>query len=233
MRVLVTPDYQTLSQTAAELILKAVRAKPALTLGLPTGKTPLGMYGELVRAYRGQNLDFSKLRTFNLDEFADLAKHDPHGYRVYMREHFFDHVNIPPGNVHFPEREGTYEKEIADAGGIDLLIVGIGLNGHIAFNEPGSSFNSRTREVELAPETIENAKGDFGSAPVPAHAVTMGIATLLDSRCIVLLASGDAKKGIVHRALHDPVSVAVPASALQRHSNVVVIMDEAASPDEK
>ena len=231
MRVLVTPDYQTLSKTAAELILKAVRAKPALTLGLPTGKTPLGMYGELVRAYRGQHLDFSKLRTFNLDEFAGLAKDDPRSYSVYMRERFFDHVNIPPGNIHFPEHDNAYEKEIANAGGIDLLIIGIGSNGHIAFNEPGSSFNSRTREVELAPETIENAKKDFGSATAPAHAVTMGIATILDSRCIVLLASGAAKKRIVHRALHGPVSEAVPGSALQTHPNVVAIVDEDASSE--
>ena len=226
MRVLVTPDYQTLSRTAAELILKAVRAKPALTLGLPTGKTPLGMYGELVRAYRGEHLDFSKLRTFNLDEFVGLPIVDPCSYRFYMGQHFFDHVNVPPDSIHFPERDSLYEKEIADAGGIDLLIAGIGMNGHIAFNEPGSSFTSRTREVHLTRETIANTQ-------TPTNAVTMGIATILDARCIVLLASGAAKKEIVHRALHGPVSEAVPASALQRHSNVVVVLDEAASSDEK
>jgi glucosamine-6-phosphate deaminase len=231
MRVLVTPDYPTLSQAAAELVLKAVRAKPTLTLGLPTGNTPLGMYDELVRAYQEQHLDFSKLKVFNLDEYAGLAKDDPHSYRVYMREHFFKHVNISLDNIHIPEPNGAYEKEIARAGGIDLLVVGIGSNGHIAFNEPGSSLHSRTREVELARETIENAKTHFGGAPLPARAITMGIATILDSRCIVLLASGAAKKGIVHRALHGPVSEAVPASALQMHANVVAILDEDASSE--
>jgi len=231
MRVLVTPDYQTLSQTAAELILKAIRAKPTLTLGLPTGKTPLGMYDALVRAYREQHLDFSKLRTFNLDEFAGMPTVDPCSYRSYMRQHFFDHVNVPPDRIHFPERDSPYEKEIADAGGIDLLIAGVGMNGHIAFNEPGSSFTSRTREVRLTSQTIENAMGGSGSSPAPSRAFTMGIATILDSSCILLLASGAAKKGIIHRALRGPVSEAVPASALQTHPNVVAILDEDASSE--
>ena len=231
MRVLVTPDYRTLSRTAAELVLRAVRAKPALTLGLPTGNTPLGMYDELVRAYREQHLDFSNLRVFNVDEYAGLAKNDPHSYRAYMREHFFNHVNVPPENIHTPEQDTAYEKEIADAGGMDLLVIGIGLNGHIAFNEPGSSFSSRTREVQLSPETIANARQHFGGAPVPARAITIGIGTILDSRCIVLLATGPSKKAIVHRALHGPVSEAVPASVLQTHPNVVALVDEAASSE--
>jgi glucosamine-6-phosphate deaminase len=229
VRVLVTSDYRALSRTAAELLVKAIRARPSLTVGLPTGNTPLGMYDELVHAYRRQQIDFSGLRTFNLDEYLRLPANDPNSYRSYMREHFFDHVNIPPNNIHFPDTDLDYEKDIADAGGIDLLIAGIGLNGHLAFNEPGSSFGSRTREVDLAPETIANAREHFCGAPVPARAVTVGIGTILDSRCIVLLASGPDKKGILHRSLHGPVSETVPASALQMHPNVVAIVDEAAS----
>src|SRR5581483_1210594 len=132
MRVLVTPDYSTLSLTAAALVLKAVRTKPALVLGLPTGNTPIGMYERLVQVYREQQLDFSKIRTFNLDEFVGLPPDDPHSYRAYMRAHFFDHVNIPPANTHIPEHAGSFEDEIRQSGGIDLLVVGIGANGHIA-----------------------------------------------------------------------------------------------------
>jgi len=229
MRVLVTPDYRTLSLTAAELVVKAVRTKPGLVLGLPTGNTPIGLYEQLVRSYREQQLDFSKLRTFNLDEFVGLAPNDPHSYRTYMRKHFFDHVNVSAANTHIPENPGTYEDAIKQTGGIDLLIVGIGTNGHIAFNEPGSSFASRTREIELAPETIASAGKYFEGTPVPERAITMGIGTILESRCIVLLASGASKKSVVHRALNGPVSEAIPASALQLHPNVIAVLDEETS----
>ena len=231
MRVLVAPDYRTLSRTASELVLKAIRRKRELTLGLPTGKTPLGMYQELVRSYRGRQIDFSGITTFNLDEYIGLQRNDLHSYRFYMQQHFFDHVNVPPRNVHIPEEAGGYEEKIREAGGIDLLVVGIGRNGHIAFNEPGSSFASRTREVILAPETIANAETHFQGAPVPSRAITMGIGTILESRCIVLLASGASKADIVRRALNGPVSESVPASALQMHQNVIAILDEEANPD--
>jgi len=233
MRVLVAPDYRTLSRTASELVLKAVRTKRELTLGLPTGNTPLGMYEELVRSYREQQMDFSGIITFNLDEYLGLQRNDPNSYRFYMQEHFFDHVNVAPRNIHIPEEAGSYEEKIREAGGIDLLVVGIGRNGHIAFNEPGSSFASRTREVMLAPETIANAETHFQGAPVPPRAITMGIGTILESRCIVLLAAGASKADIVRRALNGPVSESVPASALQMHRNVIAILDEEANPDEE
>src|SRR5262245_45008940 len=151
MRVFVTPDYLTLSTTAADLVLQAIRAKPDLRLGLPTGSTPLGMYAALVRNYRDESLAFSGLHTFNLDEYLGLGPENPKSYHAYMREHFFDHVNIPPSNRHIPPGSPdvdvssaceTYESAIRESGGIDLLIVGIGANGHIAFNEPGSPFDS-------------------------------------------------------------------------------------------
>ena len=231
MRVLVTPDYRTLSQTAAEFVIKALRSKPDLTLGLPTGNTPLGMYEELVQRYRNEHLDFSMVRTFNLDEYLGLPQDHPMSFRAYMRQHFWDHVNVVPSNTHIPDTESeSYETAIQQAGGIDLLIVGIAANGHIAFNEPGSSFDSRTRTVNLAPETIANARRYFGSDDdVPRMAVTMGVRTILDARRILLLASGASKAEAVDRALYGPVSESVPASWLQLHPHVVAILDEPAA----
>ena len=229
MRVLVTADYQTLSQTAAELIAKAVRGRAELVLGLPTGRTPLGMYAELVRMHRDQGLSFSGVRTFNLDEYIGLSQDDPNSFHAYMHEHFFDHVDIAAINAHFPDEAGNYEQAIRSVGGIDLLIVGIGANGHIAFNEPGSSFSSRTRTVNLAAETMTNAAKQFGSNAVPRQATSMGIGTVLDSRHIVLLASGSGKADVVRRALRGPITEAVPASALQMHPNVIAILDEEAN----
>src|SRR5262245_10893439 len=237
MRVFVTPDYLTLSKTAADLVLQAIRAKPDLRLGLPTGNTPLGMYEALVRSYRDESLDFSGLQTFNLDEYLGLAPEHPKSYHAYMREHFFDHVNIPASNRHIPAGSPIdvssecekYENAIRESGGIDLLIVGIGANGHIAFNEPGSPFDSRTRVVELAPETIANARKYFaGEADVPGKAITMGIGTILEARRILLLASGVHKAKSIERALSGPVSESVPASALQLHPRVIAILDQAA-----
>ncbi|PYS41397.1 MAG: glucosamine-6-phosphate deaminase [Acidobacteria bacterium] len=238
MRVLVTADYRTLSQTAAELVIKAVRAKADLTLGLPTGSTPLGMYEELVTTYRHQHLDFSQLRTFNLDEYLGLSQDHPKSYHTYMRLHFFEYVNVSTANIHIPDgspgidvdaESARYETAIQQAGGIDLLIVGIGANGHIAFNEPGSAFESRTRAVDLAPETIANARQHFRTEAVPLRAITMGIGTILEARRILLLAAGASKAGAVERALRGPVSQSVPASALQLHPHVIAILDEAAS----
>jgi glucosamine-6-phosphate deaminase len=225
MRILVTPDYQELSLTAADIVIQAVQSRYELNLGLPTGNTPLGMYRELTRAYREGRVDFSELKTFNLDEYAGLAPVDPHRFDAYMRENFFNHVNVSPQNIHFPDETNDYERQINDAGGIDLLVVGIGANGHIAFNEPGSAFSSRTRRVELAPETIENARKNFGAEPVPTSAITMGIGTILVCRRIVLLASGRSKAAIVNQAIQGPSSESVPASALQQHPDLTVILD--------
>jgi glucosamine-6-phosphate deaminase len=238
MRVLVTPDYRTLSQAAAELVVKAVHAKPSLTIGLPTGSTPLGMYEELVNRYRAEGLDFSRMRTFNLDEYLGLSNDAPTSYHTYMGRHFFAHVNVEPANIHIPDGspgidEGAesdrYEDAIRAAGGIDLLIVGVGRNGHIGFNEPGSPFDSRTRVVDLAAQTTAAAQQYFGNDPVPKRAITMGIATMLEARRIVLLASGASKAAAVEHTLHGPVSPSFPASALQLHQRVIAIVDEAAA----
>jgi glucosamine-6-phosphate deaminase len=238
MRVLVTPDYRTLSQEAAALTARAIRANPNIVLGLPTGNTPLGMYEELVRRHREEGLDFSQVTTFNLDEYLGLAADHPQSYHEYMRATFLDHVNIRPGKSDIPAGShgadtdaecARYEEAMQNAGGIDLLIVGIGTNGHIAFNEPGSAIDSRTRVVSLAPETIANAKKHFAKeSEIPERAITVGIGTILAARRILLLASGQSKAEAVERALRQPATAAVPASALQLHSDVIVILDEAA-----
>jgi glucosamine-6-phosphate deaminase len=213
MRILVTPDYQGLSHDAAQAVAEAVRLQPALRLGLPAGNTPTGMYRELAKS----SLDLSNVKTFNLDEYVGLGASDPRTFRAYMRRTFFDHVNVQPVNIHFPDED--YEEHIQSAGGIDLLILGIGLNGHIAFNEPGSNFASRTRVVDLAPETV---------APV-RRGITMGIATILDARKILLLVSGASKKAVLKAALEGPISESLPASALRLHPDVTVIVDHDAS----
>ena len=237
MRVLVTPDYRTLSSTAAEFIIGALQAKADLVLGLPAGRTPLGMYEDLVKRYVDEQLDFSRVRTFNLDEYLGLPNEHPNSYHAYMRQRLFDRVNVMPANIHIPEgspgidpavESENYENAIRDAGGIDLMIVGVGANGHIGFNEPGSAFDSRTRAVDLAPETMANAQHDFGDEPAPSRAITMGIGTILESGRILLLAAGAAKAAALERTLRGPVSESFPASALQLHPRVVVIADEAA-----
>ena len=228
-----------LSAQAANIVSAALRAHPGMTLGLPTGNTPLGMYEELVRLHQTEGLDFSRARIFNLDEYVGLTADHPASYHAYMRAHFFDRVNVAPENADIPRgapgvdvdaESKRYENAIAAAGGIDLLVIGIGVNGHIAFNEPGSSFASRTRVVDLAPATIANARRHFGSeGDVPRTAITVGIGTILGARRILLLASGASKAGIVHQCLHGPVSESLPATALQVHRDVTVILDEAAA----
>ena len=219
IRLIIKPDYPTLSHEAAGMIGSDVQTKPDLRIGLPAGRTPAGMYEELVRMHRESHLSLSRVRTFNLDEYEGLPEDHPGSFHSYMRAQLFDHVNVPPANIHFPD--SGYDRTIADAGGMDLLILGIGTNGHIAFNEPGSSFASRTRIVDLAPET-----------PGPVRrGITMGIATILDARKIVLLASGEAKRDVIRRALHGQVTEALPASVLQLHPDVTVILDQAASPE--
>src|SRR5213593_4727577 len=241
MRILVTSDYRMLSQQAAHIVGDGLKANPELTLGLPTGSTPLGMYAELVRLRQAEGLDFSRARTFNLDEYIGLPADHPKSYHASMRRHFFDHVNLAPENIDIPNgapgvdvdaESQRYEQAIHAAGGIDLLIVGIGANGHIAFNEPGSSFASRTRVVNLAPDTIANARRLFESeAEAPRTAITVGIGTILDAHRILVLASGASKAGVVRRVLRGPVSESLPATALQLHADVTAILDQPAALD--
>src|SRR6516162_10247349 len=199
-------------------------------LGLPTGSTPVGLYRELVRLHREAGLDFSRVITFNLDEYFPMQPDDPQSYRRWMQEVFFNHVNIAPQNVHVPD--GTippddaedyclrYEQKIRRAGGIDLQILGIGRTGHIGFNEPGSTRHTRTRLVTLDPVTRRDAASSFyGEENVPQQALTMGVGTILDARKIVLLAFGEHKAEVVAQAVEGAMTDAVAASFLQRHAD--------------
>jgi glucosamine-6-phosphate deaminase len=209
-------------------------------LGLPTGSTPVGLYRELIRLHKEQGLDFSRVITFNLDEYYPMPPDDPHSYQRWMHETFFDHVNIPPQNIHIPDGMIAaddiedyclrYEQKIRRAGGLDLLVLGIGRSGHVGFNEPGSTRHSRTRRVTLDPVTRRDAAGGFyGEDNVPHQAVTMGVGTILDARKIVLMAFGEHKAAIVHRAVEGSVSDAVAASFLQQHNDATFLLDESAA----
>ena len=209
-------------------------------LGLPTGSTPVGLYRELIRLHREEGLDFSKVVTFNLDEYYPMSPDDQHSYNRWMFETFFNHVNIPRESIHIPKGDTPadsvedhclrYEREIQKLGGIDLQVLGIGRTGHIAFNEPGSSRHSRTRRVTLDPVTRRDAaSGFFGEENVPHFALTMGVGTILEARQVVLLAFGEHKAGIVRKALEDGVSEAITASFLQDHPNASFVLDHAAA----
>ncbi|MBP2551130.1 glucosamine-6-phosphate deaminase [Neorhizobium galegae] len=222
-------------EAVAELIAGRIRREPNVTLGLATGATPRMVYKSLIgRA----DVSWRAVRCFNLDEYVGLAPDHPASFAYYMRDLLFDHIDIDPGQGHIPDGSasdveaaaGAYEKKIADNGGIALQLLGIGRNGHIGFNEPGSAHDSRTREVLLTQSTIDANRGDFpeGETP-PATALTMGIGTILEAREIVLLATGSAKAEALAAALQGPVSLDCPASALWRHGAVSVFCDEAAA----
>ncbi len=239
---LVFPTSAHASRHVALMIEGIVRqnnsANRPTVLGLATGSTPLGLYRELIRLHKEAGLDFSRVVTFNLDEYLPMQPDDPHSYYRWMHETFFDHVNILPQNIHIPD--GTirpqdvedycarYEQLILRNGGIDLQILGIGRTGHIGFNEPGSTRQSRTRMVTLDPVTRRDAaSGFFGEENVPHQAVTMGVGTILEARKIVIMAFGEHKAPIVQRAVEGDITDAIAASFLQRHPDTTFILDQA------
>ena len=244
--VRVMPDHDSIAaevagRIAALLRERAENGRPAV-LGLATGATPVGVYRELIRLHRDEGLDFSNAVAFNLDEYFPMRPGSLHSYRRYMREHLFDHVNIAPEHCHIPrgdvpeaEVEGhcvDYERRIREAGGIDFQILGIGRSGHIGFNEPGSERDSRTRRLYLDTVTRSDAAADFfGEENVPPQAITMGVATILEAREVVLLATGEHKAGIVRRAVEGEVHADVAATFLQQHAAATVYLDPAAASD--
>ncbi len=230
----------------ASEIDKLIRARNAVgqhtVLGLATGSTPVGLYRELIRLHKDEGLDFSRVVTFNLDEYYPMPRESQHSYFRWMHETLFNHINIPPGNVHLPDgtlRPGevdgacaAYEEKIQAVGGIDIQVLGIGRTGHIAFNEPGSPQNSRTRLVTLDSITRRDAAdGFFGEKNVPHHAITMGVATILEARRIFMMAFGEHKAGIIYKAVEQPPTEAVSASFLQERKEAVAVLDEAAAAD--
>ena len=237
MHILIYDDYAEMSAAAAGHIASRVKAKPGIVLGLATGSTPVGMYAELVELHRQGGLDFSRVTTFNLDEYCGLGSDDPRSYERFMWEHLFAHVNldrmrthVPYGAARDPEAECIrYEEMIRAAGGIDLQVLGMGMNGHIGFNEPGSAPNSRTRVVRLAEQTVQVNRSKTEADEMPASALSMGIGTIMDAREIILLANGDAKADIVRQAIQGPITPDVPASILRQHPDVSVFLDRPAA----
>lgn len=227
-----------MSKAAAQVIAGVLNEKPNAVLGMATGSTPLGVYQELVKMHKAGELDFHQVTTFNLDEYVGLPKSNSQSYHYFMHENFFKHVNIAPGNIYIPS--GTtknyrafcawYEKRIEECGGIDVQILGIGSDGHIAFNEPGSSLSSRTRLKTLAEPTIlDNARFFDRKEDVPIYAITMGVGTILEARTLVLLANGKNKASAVAQMVEGPVTSMITASALQLHPSAKVFLDEDAA----
>jgi glucosamine-6-phosphate deaminase len=240
MEVIIQKDYERVSRVAAALVVEVLNAKPNAVLGMATGSTPLGLYQELVRLHREEQLDFSRVTTFNLDEYVGLPVNHPQSYHHFMHQHFFQHVNIQPQNINIPSGTTSnyrsfcawYEQRIAECGGIDLQFLGIGSDGHIAFNEPTSSLSSRTRLKTLAKQTIDdNARFFDRPEDVPVYAITMGVGTILDARKLILLASGKAKAQAIAQTVEGPITSMVTASAIQLHRDATVIVDQAAASE--
>jgi glucosamine-6-phosphate deaminase len=241
MDVLRTSQNGQAESLTAGIMAQALRAKPDLVLGLATGRTMKRVYAHLVRLHQQDGLDFSRCRTFNLDEYIGLPSGHPGSYRRYMEEHLFRHINLQAEHAHVPdgmtsdvmEECQRYEALIQEAGGIDLQLLGLGVTGHIGFNEPGSPLDSRTHEVQLTELTRHENAGPFGgnASAVPAKAITLGLGTIMEARRCLLLVTGAAKAAILARVLEGPVTPMTPGSVLQRHPDCKVVVDAAAARD--
>ena len=249
MNIIIKEDYEQMSKYAADIIGSFVRSKPHCVLGLATGATPIGTYQELVRMHK-EGLDFSQVTTFNLDEYLgigiDLSKpYDlDQSYARFMYEELFKHINIKRENIHVPDGRtkepekycSWYEEQIKQAGGIDLQLLGLGGDGHWAFNEPGSSLASRTRVQALTKQTLDDnyeafyKKAGISREEMPHFAITMGIGTILEARNVLMIVSGEKKADVVAKCLEGPVTSQITASAIQLHAgNIWVVLDEGAA----
>lgn len=243
MRVIIQPDYERLSRWAADYVVARINAaaptaeKP-FVLGLPTGSSPIGMYKELVKANKEGRVTFKNVLTFNMDEYVGLPEEHPESYHSFMKTNLFDHIDCPKENIHIlngnaPDLAAEcarYEQQIAEAGGIDLFLGGIGPDGHIAFNEPGSSLTSRTRQKTLTTDTrIANSRF-FGGNPdnVPAHALTVGVGTVMAAKEVLILCNGHNKARALQAAVEGPVTQMWTISVLQLHQHGIIVCDEAA-----
>jgi glucosamine-6-phosphate deaminase len=238
MEVIITPTAGEASARAARIAATLIQAKPRAVLGLATGSTPMKFYEDLAAIHQRDQLDLSEIATFNLDEYVGLGPDHPQSYAHFMHEHFFSRVNIAPWRIHIPDGLAhdipahckAYETAIVEAGGIDLQLLGVGSDGHIGFNEPGSSLGSRTRLKTLNEQTIrDNARFFASPEEVPRHVITMGVGTILDARRCLVLAFGESKAEAVAAMVEGPVTADVPASALQFHPSCSLLVDEAAA----
>lgn len=245
MRLIIEPNYELLSQWAANHVIERINAAKGgkFVLGLPTGSSPIGMYQALVKACEEGRVSFKNVATFNMDEYVQLPEDHPESYHSFMHKHLFDHIDIPKENIHIlngnaPDIKAEcahYEEMIREAGGIDLFVGGIGPDGHIAFNEPGSSLTSRTRQKTLTTDTrIANSRF-FGGKPedVPATALTVGVGTVMDAREVMILCNGHQKARALQAAVEGPVTQLWTISVLQLHEHGIIVTDEAACDELK
>ncbi len=235
MKVVVVKDYNEISCLAAQIITDQIINKKNSVLGLATGSTPIGVYQELIQKYKKGELDFSKVITFNLDEYCGLSPEHPQSYHFYMWNVLFKHINVKKENINLlngvteniAEECKQYEDLIQKSGGIDLQILGIGFNGHIGFNEPDISLDARTHLVDLTAETIRANSRFFNNAQeVPNQAITMGIGAIMQAKKIIMLASGKQKARIVEKTINGSITTKVPATVLQLHNNATIIIDQ-------
>jgi len=234
MKILLSKDHAEMSKKAANILAAQIYMKPNCVLGLATGSTPLSMYKELIKMHKEEGLDFSETTTFNLDEYIGLSEKSKNSYHYYMHQNFFDYINVKNENINIPNGMAKdiaaecirYENKIAEAGGLDLLILGIGKNGHIGFNEPDIKFETKTHKVQLDYDTIAANARFFGSIEeVPKFAISMGIGTIMQAKKILLLASGKNKAEAIYKTINGIVSPDTPASILQLHPDVTISVD--------
>lgn len=237
MKIQILEDYESMSVEAARMVASRIKENPQLVLGLATGSTPVGMYEELVKLYEAHQVSFKEVTTFNLDEYYPIDRNHPNSYYSYMQEHLWSKVDLKKENVHIPDSKPEdplkacrqYEEKIAARGGIDFQVLGIGPNGHIGFNEPGEYLQAQTHLVNLTEETIKANSRFFKSMEeVPKQAITMGIGTIMKAKEILLLVSGEHKAEIIKKALQGPITTQIPASILQAHPRVTVLLDKEA-----
>jgi glucosamine-6-phosphate deaminase len=241
MRIIVSENYDEMSKIAAKMVASQLLLKPNSVIGLPTGATPIGMYAELVKMYNAGETDFSQTVTFNLDEYYPIDRENPQSYYYFMNVNLYSKVNLKPQNIHIPhilngnvETEcENYDKLIEENGGIDLQVLGIGSNGHIGFNEPAGELNDRTHLTKLTEETIaDNSRFFTSEDQVPRYAITVGMATILMAKKIILLVSGKSKSEPLKRLLTGKISTAIPATMLNLHRDTVIIIDKNTIGDE-
>ncbi|TYR79746.1 glucosamine-6-phosphate deaminase [Priestia megaterium] len=237
MNIIQVKDYAEMSKKAAELLIKKVKANPSINLGLATGGTPKGLYKELIHDHTQNGTSYQKVTTFNLDEYIGMKANNPNSYHYYMADALFNHIDIPAQHTHLPNGRAQnneqecirYDQLIDSLGGIDLQVLGIGQNGHIGFNEPGTPFHSPTHIVKLEESTRQANARYFNSIDeVPTHAITMGISSIMKSKEILLLVSGESKSEAMQKLLHGEISEDFPASILKNHPCVTIIADQKA-----
>lgn len=237
MKIIAVKDYEEMSQKAAGFIIERVSEESKLVLGLATGGTPIGTYQCMVKDHQTNHTSYQHVVTFNLDEYIGMKPEDPNSYHYYMAEHLFDHIDIPKEQIHLPDGQAedlageckAYDQKIEEHGGIDMQILGLGSNGHIGFNEPGTPFDTATHVIDLTEDTREANARFFNSLDeVPTQAITMGIKSIMKSRKILLLVSGEEKSEALARFLDGEADPSFPASVLKKHDDVIVIADAGA-----